>query len=75
MNLGGLKIISHPLAERVERVARITRSPIKKRRRGWVLRYEQVRTPCALVIGNTAYVHPDAFERLRTIGITKEPKT
>ena len=75
MNLGGMNIISHPLAEKVERVARITRSPIKKRRRGWLLRYEQVRTPCAFVIGNVAYVHPDAFERLRELGITKEPKT
>jgi len=65
VNLDGMNVVPHPLAEKVERVARIARNPVKKRRRGWQLRYEQVRTPCAFVIGNTVYMHPDAYAKLR----------
>lgn len=69
MNLLGMRIVSHPLAEKVERVARITRTPIKKRRRGWLLRYEEVRTPCAYVVGGTVYMHPAAVAKLRAHSI------
>lgn len=72
MNLFGMNVVSHPLAEEVKRVARITRNPIKKRRRGWLLRYETVRTPCAFVIGSTVYMHPAGIAKLRVNGITKE---
>lgn len=63
--LYGMRVIPHLLAEKVERVARITRNPIKKRRRGWLLRYETVRTPCAFVVGSTVYMHPEALAKLR----------
>lgn len=66
MNLAGMNIVPHRLAEKVERVARITRNPVKKRRRGWQLRYETLHRPCAFVIGSTVYMHPDAYEKLRS---------
>lgn len=72
MNLLGLRIVPHLLAEKVERVARITRTPVKKRRRGWLLRYEEVRTPCAYVVGSTVYMHPAAVEKLRAQSTSKE---
>lgn len=72
MDLLGMRVIPHPLAEKVERVARITRNPVKKRRRGWLLRYETVRTPCAFIIGKTVYMHPAAVAKLRMHGIGKE---
>lgn len=70
MNHLGMKIVSHPLAEKVERVAVISRTPIKKRRRGWQLRYDQRRTPCTIVIDGTVYAHPDIYAQLSAI--TKE---
>lgn len=66
MNFAGMTTIPHPLAEKVERVASITRNPTTKRRRRWRLRYEEKRTPCAFVFGNLAYVHPALIERLRS---------
>lgn len=60
-DLFGMRVVSHHLAERVERVPRITLNPTPKRRRRWLLRYETVRTPCAFKIGNTLYVHPTAY--------------
>jgi hypothetical protein len=69
MDLRGMRVIPHPLAEKVERVARITRTPIKKRRRGWQLRYETIRTPCAFVVGSTVYIHPAAVAKLRAHSI------
>lgn len=74
MNINGMRVVSHPMAEKVERVARITRNPIKKRRRGWLLRYEEVRTPCAYVFGSTVYMHPAAVAALRFNDLTHSKK-
>lgn len=68
---GSVNIVPHPLAEKVERVARITPNPTAKRRRRWCLRYEDKRTPCAYQVGNTLYMHPTLFAALRAS--TKEP--
>jgi hypothetical protein len=67
MNLLGMNVVSTPLAEKVERVARITRNPKAKRRRSWQLRYEEKRTPCSYISGNTMYVHPSIWERLKSV--------
>lgn len=64
-NLFGLNIVSHPLATRTERVARIERSRIAKRRRRWTLRYETRVIPCAFQVGSTVYMHPSLIEKLK----------
>jgi hypothetical protein len=64
MMLNGLRIVPHPLAERVYTKARIERTAVKKRRRGWTLRYETVREPCAIQAGGVIYMHPSAYAQM-----------
>lgn len=65
MMLNGLRVVSSPNAERITKHARIERTAVKKRRRGWCLTYETKREPCAFVVGDTIYMHPIAISALR----------
>jgi hypothetical protein len=62
--LFGLSVVSHPLAERAVKKARIERTAVKKRRRGWKLTYETKREPCVFQAGNTIYMHPKLYQAL-----------
>lgn len=64
MNLYGVKVIENPLAVHVVKEARIERTAVKKRRRGWRLTYEMKKVPCVLNVRGVLYVHPTIYKQL-----------
>jgi hypothetical protein len=63
-SLYGMKIVCHPLA--VEIRHEVQRHPIKKRRRNW--RVVKVQRPGCYQAGNTFYMHPEIYAKLKEHG-------
>lgn len=63
--LHGLNIFSHPLARDIRTEWKVERNPIKKKRKGWRVVKQHIDRPGCYQIGNTLYMHPELFEKLR----------
>lgn len=63
--LNGIKVITHPLAVETIVTFKVARHPIQKRRRNWhVVRLVNVQ-PCAYMVGDVMYAHPDLVQKLK----------
>jgi len=62
----GMRVITNPLAVIREKHADVVRTPVRKRRRNWLVRITWTETPAAYKLGAaTLVVHPSIYEKMK----------